>query len=230
MEKEIGRICAEGLAFFGKTNRLISHEMKNILAIISETLGLMEELLALPGTDMDLIPDKLHPLSVSIIEEVERANNITKSMNAFAHSVDTFITEVDIKQTVVQVIELMKLDSVAKNTNFHLLDSESCMIQTSPFFLTNLIYHVTDAFLHGGGLGKDTWISFDSDDNHVRLAYSGLTGVIEAFPTQRQRFLANVVSAKLSYNASSGELNIVLPKTMGEGPIQHLLSDEYVSG
>lgn len=230
MEKEIGRICAEGLAFFGKTNRLISHELKNVLAIISETLGLMEELLALPGTDMDLIPGKLHALSISIIEEVERANNITKSMNTFAHSVDTFIKEVDIKQIVMQVIELMKLDSVAKNTNFHLLGSESCMIQTSPFFLANLIYHVTNTFLHGGGPGKEIRISFDSDDNCVWLVYAGLTGIIEEFPTKRQSFLAKAVSAKLSLNVSSGELNIELPRTMSESPIQHLLSDEYVSG
>lgn len=230
MEKEIGRICAEGLAFFGKTNRLISHELKNVFAIISETLGLMEELLALPGTDVDLIPGKLHSLSVSILEEVGRANNITRSMNTFAHSVDTFVKETDVKQTVMQVIELMKLDSVAKNTNFRLSGSESCMIHTSPFFLIDLIYHVTHTFLHGVGPGKEIRISFDSDDGYVRIAYSGLTGMIEEFPTKRQRFLARVVSAKLSLDTSSGELNIILPKTMGESPIQHLLSDAYVSG
>ena len=84
MEKELGKICAEGLSFFGITNRLISHELKNILAIISETLGLSNELMELSDSGMELEPGKLQSLSESIIEEVERANRIIRNMNTFA--------------------------------------------------------------------------------------------------------------------------------------------------
>lgn len=229
MGKEIGAICAEGFAFFGKTNRLISHELKNVLAIISETLGLMEELSALPGTGMGLSPDRLHDFNASILEEVERANRITKNMNRFAHSVDTFIKEVDVSQSVSQVIELMKLDSVGKKTKFHLIDRKSCIIVTSPFFLEGLIYHVINSLVRNAGPEQKIQISSIPDDKGVVIVISAIAGIVGKFPTKRQDCLARALSAKLSLDSSAGKLNIFLPKTIGESPIQHLLSNEDVS-
>ena len=96
MEKQVGAVCAEGLSFFGKTSRLISHELKNVLAIISETTGLLDELVELSEEGLELKPGKLRSLSESVLEEIERANDIVRSMNAFAHGVDELFGEIDI--------------------------------------------------------------------------------------------------------------------------------------
>jgi hypothetical protein len=40
MEKFIELLFEEGLSFFGQINASISHELKNILATVSETSGL----------------------------------------------------------------------------------------------------------------------------------------------------------------------------------------------
>ena len=114
MQKETGKIWAEGLSFFGKSNRLISHELKNILAIISETLGLLDELVELSQSGLPLTPEKLRGMSDSILEEVERANGVIRSMNRFAHSVDEFAAEVDLGEIVSLTLQLVRLNPSSK--------------------------------------------------------------------------------------------------------------------
>jgi signal transduction histidine kinase len=223
MEKEIGKICAEGLSFFGITNRLISHELKNVLAIISETLGLMEELVELSGQGIELKPEKLRSLSASIIEEVQRANAIAGNMNTFAHGVDEFIRDVDIRRIVALVIELSQLEASLKKIKLRLEPGEPCAVYTSPFFLANLIFRVVKASSRYVGPGGETRISFDSENDGVRVVFSGIaSNSIEGFPTETDSFLAKALSARISINAAANELNITLPKKIGESPIRIL--------
>ena len=228
MEKEIGRICAEGFSFFGNTNRLISHELKNILAIISETLGLIDELVELSEKGMALEPGKLRSLSESVIEEVERANSIIRNMNTFAHSVDEFIREVDIGQTLTLVIKLSQLDSALRKTQLQLVDSEPCVICTSPLFLEILINHILNFSLRGADTENGIRISFMSHDNEVRITFSGIdSDIIREFPTKKEALLAEALSAEVSLDAAAGELHIILPKKIGESSIQSLIADPY---
>lgn len=226
MEKELGKICAEGLSFFGITNRLISHELKNILAIISETLGLSNELMELSDSGMELEPGKLQSLSESIIEEVERANRIIRNMNTFAHSLDKFITEVDISQIVNLIVGLSKLDAASKNTKLRVVDPEACVISTSPFFLEVLIYRLIDYSLRRAGPGKEIRISFDSGDNGVRIIFSGIASDITGeFPTKKEDLLAKALCARVSLDTSAGELHLDLPQKMGESPILNISTE-----
>ncbi len=223
MEKEIGKICAEGLSFFGITNRLISHELKNVLAIISETLGLMEELVELSGQGIELKPEKLRSLSASIIEEVERANAITRNMNAFAHGVDEFIRDVDVRRTVALMIELSQLEASLKNAKLRLEPGEPCTIYTSPFFLANLIFRVINTASRCVAPKDEIRVSFDSDKNGVRIVFSGfVSDSLKRFPDETNSLLAKALSATISINAAASDLNITLPKKIGESPIQIL--------
>ncbi len=224
MENKIGKVCAEGLSFFGMSNRLISHELKNILAITSETLGLMNELVELSETGMALDPGKLSALSKSIMEEVERANRIIRNMNTLAHSVDEFIREVDLGQTIGLTMEVCRLDSASRKTQLNLVDTEACTIYTSPLFLKNLLFHVINFSLREPGPEKKIRISIDSTDHGTRMTFSGLASPIpEEFPTRKETLLAEVLSAEISRDTDAGKLHIDLPKRMGESLIGNLL-------
>ena len=78
----------EDLAFFGKVNASISHELKNILAIISEAAGLLNDLTEMitKGEKVDLA--MLMTCSRDIEEEIQRGFGTIKQMNTFSHSVD----------------------------------------------------------------------------------------------------------------------------------------------
>ena len=227
MEKKVGRICAEGFSLFGMTNRLISHELKNILAIISETLGLIDELVSLSKTGMELEPGKLQSLSESVIEEVERANRIIRNMNTFAHSVDEFIREVDVNQIVKLMIDISQLDSAAKNVRLHLVENEACVIYTSPFFLEKLIYNLIQFSIRGAGPENEIRISFDSDDYGVKITFAGIAPIIIGeFPTKKEDLLAEALSAEVLRDTATRELSVVLPKRISKSLIQNLLPED----
>ena len=84
------------LAFFGKVNASISHELKNILAIISETAGLLNDLTKMltKGENVDL--EMLLTCSRDIEEEIQRGFGTIKQMNTFSHSVDDTLKRVKI--------------------------------------------------------------------------------------------------------------------------------------
>lgn len=227
MEKELGKICSRGFSFFGITNRLISHELKNILAIISETLGLFNELVELSGSGTELEPGKLQSLSDSIIEEVERANTIIRSMNTFAHSVDEIITEVDISQTVALIVQISQLDSISRNTELQLVRSDIYTVYTSPFFLGNLIYDAIHFALRCAGPDKKIQVSVHPSDSRVRITFSGIaTNIIRSFSTEKSALLARAISAEISIDAPAGDLHIVIPQRIRESLIQNLATDK----
>jgi len=213
MENPIIKVSAEGLSFFGTTNRLISHELKNILAIISETLGLLEELVEMSEQGMKLAPGKIRSLNESIVEEIQRANAIIRNMNTFAHSVDEFMGEVDIRELFELISGIIRLDSDLKDTSFCIDQSEKCMAFTSPFFLENLIYLSLSFALRNPSPQDEIRVSLDSEEDDVRIVFSGIaSNLMDQFPTKREKILAEALSARLYQDVSAGKLEIILPK------------------
>jgi hypothetical protein len=218
MEKEMGRICAEGFTFFGKTNRLISHELKNILAIISETMGLLGELVELSESGVKLTPARLRSMSGSLIEEVERANAVIRCMNTFAHSVDEFIREVDLNEAVPLTIQLIKLNPVSKAVKIEYLENGSQMIYTSPFFLENLLYHAFYFALSAAATQKHIKVSLFADTHNAGVEISGIApGGFKSFPTPQAELLVKTLGAEILSDSSSGKLQVVLPQKLPEG-------------
>jgi hypothetical protein len=62
----------DSLAFFGRVNASISHELKNVMAIISETTGLLGDLSEMASTGNTHRPDMLTSCTDSIVEEIQR--------------------------------------------------------------------------------------------------------------------------------------------------------------
>lgn len=228
MEEEIGKFCFQGLSFFGKTNRLISHELKNILAIMSETLGLMDELIKLSDSGKKLLePDKLSSLSESIIEEVERANTIIQNMNAFAHSVDDIITDVDIRQSLILVMELCQLNPALRKIKPRLADSDPCIIFTSPFLIKIFFYHLLTSCLRAPGQKDNILISLNCSQNEVEILFSGITSsVFDELPSKEEMIFTKALSAEISKDSAGGRFYISIPKKSDEKYILRLMSDE----
>ncbi len=219
MVGEIGKLTIESLSFFGAANRLISHELKNIFAIISETLGLIDELIESPGAESYLKSGKFQSLSESVIEEIERANRIVKNMNTFAHSVDTFINEVDIRRLVETMIGIFKLNATSKNIEIHLLDHGPCVITTIPVLLQRLIYQIFKFSLDVKHHGNEIAVSPDSDDHNVKITFSGIPYERIVELNEKQGLLLKLLSATFSLDASAHALSIHLPRQMDERTI-----------
>ena len=225
MERELGKICAEGFSFFGITNRLISHELKNILAIISETAGLFEELVELSESGVKLESGRLRALGESIEEEIGRANAVVGLMNRFAHSVDDLVGEVDINRTLDLMIGLARFNPLSKSVKIRREEGETHGVYTCPFFLQNLIHRALEFALEFPGPKREILMRTDAgEDQGVRIRLSGIASEsVGAFPAEDTQRLAHTISVHLSSDSLAGELSLTLPQRLNDGSIEALL-------
>ena len=63
------RVCREDLAFFGKIGADVTHEMRNVLSIVGENAGLLDDQLALAESGKALDYEKLKKLSARITRQ-----------------------------------------------------------------------------------------------------------------------------------------------------------------
>lgn len=91
------------LSFFGKMTAGFTHEVKNVLAIIKENAGLMEDiLLMMRGEPLPKV-ERLARAIASIQEQADRGVELSNSLNRFAHSADHPRAHVDLNLLIEQL-------------------------------------------------------------------------------------------------------------------------------
>ena len=129
------------IVFMGKVAASLSHEIKNTLAIINESVGLMGDLVNRdPPTDWRP-HSRLLDIILSVEEQVQRSADIVKRLNQFAHSMDRSVGDVDLNEAVRHITALAQrfatLRSVKLETN---LSSQPLNIFSDPFRIQYIIF------------------------------------------------------------------------------------------
>lgn len=134
-------IDIDALKFFGKITSGYTHELNNILAIINELNGSIEDKIR---TLENIDPTKIEKVAIlvnKIAKQLDRVKSLTKSLNRFAHSVDSEVGNIDVPQLVQDSIALfhyfVKLDGANIVENY---TSQSHTIRTNPFLLCFLLF------------------------------------------------------------------------------------------
>ena len=94
------------VAFLGKITAGITHEMKNVLAIIKESAGLMEDIMSISPEAIILYQEKFRNSMIKIKDQIQRGVELTDRLNKFAHSTDEAVAKIDLHETVEQLIAL----------------------------------------------------------------------------------------------------------------------------
>jgi len=122
------------LAFFGKIAAGVTHELKNVLAIINESNGLMADLLAMAKDAPFPYRDRLLRSIDRIEGQVRRGVEITGRFNRFAHGMDHESAEVDLNEAVVQTVALTQRFAMLRSLELKgLVADEPVVFITSPF-------------------------------------------------------------------------------------------------
>ena len=208
-----------GLQFFGKVTASISHEIKNALAIINENAGLLEDFALMAGKGKPINPERLQILAGKITKQIRRADGIIKNMNTFAHSVDESVKSIDLGETV-QIVALLS-HRFASMRGVSLEPSPSprpVMITTNPFFLKTLVWLCLDFAMDAAGENKSVGLMVEEAEDGARIRITKLAGLkevpLDTFPSEQQKAMLSVLSAKLAANVEDGEIMITLSKNM----------------
>ena len=213
MDKTGSFINTEGLKFFGKVNASISHELKNILAIISETAGFLNDLTDLAKKGKSLEISLIEECSDSIAEDIQRGFTTIKQMNQFAHSVDIPVKEVDILEVLHLTVKLSGFLSFSNSVKINNPDDDIQPVLTCPFLLQNLLYQILIFTYESTGSNGEIYVSLNpSKKDGVDLVFSSpLQLNLKNFPTTKIQETADILDVELNINQSLHELNIWVP-------------------
>lgn len=103
------------LAFFGKMTANLTHEVKNVLAIIQESAGLMEDITAICPLAEEKYQEKFNHSMATIKQQLHRGIDLTTQFNRFAHTPDRSRAELDLVDTVGQFCLLTRRLARLKN-------------------------------------------------------------------------------------------------------------------
>ena len=137
------------LAFFGKITAGITHEMKNVLAIIQESSGLMEDILDITENDAFPHKDKFIKSLNRIRGQIQRGIDISSHLNRFAHSPDHCPTSLDLNEITKQMVLLASRFAKLKNVVLESSPSDPpIVIRSDPVSLEMALFESIEILLN----------------------------------------------------------------------------------
>ena len=85
----------------------MTHELRNVLAVIGESAGLMEDLLALSGSDSSKYHEKLDRIIAGILSQVQRGTALAAGLNRFAHSPESRGATLELHDVLEQLVAVI---------------------------------------------------------------------------------------------------------------------------
>jgi len=130
-----------GVQFFGKLSAAMTHDLKNVLSIINEKTGLLEDFchMAQQGTTIDM--DRIGAVTAQVKGQVERADQIIRCFNRFAHSTDHPVAPMDLGESVATLVQLAQRLLAQMEVVTEVRPSETpVVIVTRPLLAQELIW------------------------------------------------------------------------------------------
>ncbi len=194
--------------------------LKNVLAIVNENAGLLEDFTLMADRGKPIDPARLKIMAAAVKRQVGRADEIIKNMNRFAHSIDQTTTTVDLDQTIELFIALTARFAAMRGVKVDLqLPASPLRIPTAPYYLMNLLWLCLDFCMSASGDEKRVELVVEETENSVRIRFRRLAGLsaalLETFPSDREKILLTVLEAVLTAEPERAEVVLRLSKNTG---------------
>ena len=214
MSSIIESLNNEDMMFFGKVNASISHELKNILATISEAAGLLNDLteMAIKGHNFEL--EMMKTCSQDIVEEIQRGFAAIKRMNTFSHSMDDPLKRVNLIEVLDLMINLAGFLSFAGKVHFDPPQQAAPIVITCPWRLQNLIYQaLVFAFESVGPEGELQVLLHPQHNGSARITVSGLgLKAVRKFPGDKTIQIAESINVEIVASDDTQAFDILVPQ------------------
>jgi C4-dicarboxylate-specific signal transduction histidine kinase len=137
------------IAFLGKITAACTHEMKNVLAIIKESAGLMEDLMAMTPDAPATLRERLQKSLAIVMAQIKRGSAISDNLNRFAHSTDIPLARIDLATACAHIVDLAQRFARNKKVVLELVPPASPMtITTRPVRLLMTLFGCIECFLN----------------------------------------------------------------------------------
>ncbi len=129
------------LRFIGKIIAGFTHEIKNYLAIIKESAGLIEDIIKLGKASEDKDGQYLEIIN-SIQEQVEKSNDLFRYLNRFSHRMDAEFSTFNVNETLEELSALlMRFANQRKISIEKDFQNDIPSMNSNPSMLQLLVFH-----------------------------------------------------------------------------------------
>jgi hypothetical protein len=131
--------------FMGKVTASMTHEIKNVLAIIRESAGLAQDLLTAAKESDFPHKEKLFGIMGKIDKQIERGADIVSRLNAFAHAPDRETSHEDLNTVLDQMVHLSHKLGRSNGVSFiGERSADAIMLDGNPMKTRTIIYQVLE--------------------------------------------------------------------------------------
>ncbi len=211
------------IVFFGKITAGITHEMKNVLAIIKESSGLMEDLMELCRDAEFPHADRMLSALTTIKEQIQRGVDLTVRLNRFAHEPDEVIKAVDLTDQIEHLVALSRRFARLRNVLLKIdPPNRPIRMETRSVQLQMLLFSAIEGCLQAMEKGGQICIRPRRKDgkNCIQILCQGpelddahfaeSLGRYEKWPALRK--LAEILGGSVDLDVSLRGISIDLPK------------------
>ncbi|MBU2552317.1 MAG: hypothetical protein KKB20_28150 [Proteobacteria bacterium] len=208
----------QGLRFCEKITASISHDFKNMLAIINESAGLLGDLIVMSEGGRPLDLGRVKTVADRITKQVLRADKLVKHMNQFAHSYGDPVKSLNLNELLDMMSALaLRLSSMAGVTLVPPPPgSPAVAVTTWPFFLEHMVWRCLELAMGAAGAGKEVGLEAETTGTGARIRFTRLAGLAEAsldgFPGIGGQALLDALEADVRVDAEAGEIVLSLPQ------------------
>jgi len=197
----------DGLCFFGQISAAISHDLKNVLAIINEDAGLLQDYSLMAAQGMELDPERMAKLAEKVQGQVKRGDGIIKNMNRFAHSVDMPECEIDYRELSALVVSLLTRMASRKCVTVNIVDGSPVKGKGDPFIIQMLIAKGLEYAMDSAGKDGKLSIELSTSGGGSVLAVSGLSEILAEDRLAELGLIADKADAEVSGDPQEKILN-----------------------
>jgi len=219
MNDKLNPPAESGLRFFAGISAAVTHDLKNVLTIINENAGLLEDLALMADRGVSPNPDRLKLIAAKVKNQISRADGILKNLNRFAHSAYETFASIDLNESIEMLLALSNryaaLGSVAIKARY---PADPVKFKTAPFYLIYLLRECFDFAVEASGESKSIEISVQKTADGARIRFGGLEGLTQeagpVFAAGRSADLLTLLGAEVLLNAADRELVVTLAGNM----------------
>lgn len=211
-----------GLAFFGTITASVTHELSNVIAIINELGGLLDDLLSLANAGAPVDLDKLKSLHGRLANQVARGDRIVRRLNRFAHSADYPVVEFDVSLVLDDLVRLTRRFTELKKVELvSELPEPGTTVTTDPFAFQQAVFLCIGHLLAAGKEGARIIVSAGATPEAVTIEVAGSDIEVERLEDTDPVVASSVVkSLHGSLTASTTEDGQVLRLVLPQGKAQ----------
>lgn len=204
------------LEFFGKLTAGTTHELNNVMSIIEQVIGLLEDQLTAARDGAALDSDKLWTVNDRILKQLQRGTNLLFNLNRFAHTVDRGSKQTPLEEYLDMLSALTQRFANLARVQFSVYNTTSGLVffYQDPFTLLEAPFQILMNAFEVAERDEEINLSARSGENDVTLEIAGpALGRIDLRGERYQRAseLVEQLNGTMLFNKSNGAAEMNLP-------------------